>query len=141
MPEHRIRLRGGWEFQVTGGSPWLPRQTLPLIAFPDGPGPVRLARNFQTPPMDAGSETLWLRLDAVPGLLSVVLNDRVLARGPFDKPVLDLTVGDALRPRNRLVLDVQPPAKSDSPFGVFPWGDVALVITHGLEPSDPDAAP
>lgn len=140
MPEHRIRLRGGWEVLDSGGGGLPSRLTFPLKAFPDGVGRVRLARSFQTPPLDPRSETLWLRLDAVPGLVSVLFNDRELARGPFGTAVLLLPLGDALPARNRITLDVAPCPGSGCPSEEFPWGEIALVIARGDLPADPGAA-
>jgi hypothetical protein len=125
MAEHLIRLRRGWErLEPEGGAArgWV---TLPLSGFPGGVSRLRLARSFQTPPLDPLHETLWLRLDAVPGLVSVALNDREIARGPFPSSPLLLPLVGNLVARNRLILEVEPP-----PFGDSPWGDVALVISE-----------
>src|SRR5205823_3450154 len=79
MPEHWIRLRGGWEWHVPGAGQEPRRVTLPLAGFPGG---ALLVRSFQKPPLDLRRETLWLRLDAVPGLVLVALNGRELVRDP-----------------------------------------------------------
>lgn len=132
MPEHLIRLRRGWlrvALQAPGdGSD---RVTLPLAGFPDPGRRVLLTRSFQRPPVDPDREALWLRLEAVPGLNSVVLNGRSMtAGGPLADSLL-LPVGDDLPARSVLVLDVGPA----HPVGPLPWGEVALVIVgRDVEP-------
>ena len=80
MSEHRIRLRGGWLLRETTPRDATPRRiTLPLAGFDANAGKIILFRSFQRPPLDPGRESLWLRLDDVPGLLSVSLNNRRIA--------------------------------------------------------------
>jgi hypothetical protein len=129
MAVHPIRLRGGWEaFAVAGGS--AQRVTLPLAAFPEGSDRLRLVRPFQSPPLDPARESLWLRLDNVPGLVAVTLNGRPLGRPPFDPP-LNLPLGQGLPARNRLVLEVE----SGQADPGSPWGDVALLIVRDDDPA------
>lgn len=124
MPEHLIRLRGGWEWHDLGDAPPTPgRVSLPLV-WPDRAAPrVRLARSFQRPPLDPARETLGLRLEAVAGLVWAKLNDRAPARPEPDADTLWLPIDDPLPPRNVLVLEVEPGAT-----GTGPWGLVTLVI-------------
>ena len=123
MPGHLIRLRGGWERLGPGGAVEATRVVLPLAAPFDAPGRLRLGRWFQAPPLEPDKETLWLRLDSVPGLVSVGFIGSVIARGPFQESPVILPLGGALPARNRVVLDAEFP----EPAG-FPWGDVGLLI-------------
>jgi hypothetical protein len=129
IPEHRIRLRGGWEWHDPDGARPPRRAVLPLDAPPGGPGPIRLVRWFQTPRYDPARESLWLRLENVDGLGRVCLNDREIACGPFGPDPTLLPLGDQLPGRNRLTLDVIPAPRSDA----SPWGMVALAIRRGVE--------
>ena len=125
MPEHRIRLRGGW-FLVDPSNPDAPprRLTLPLASHPDPGRPVVLLRPFQRPPTDPARETLGLRLVSVPGLVEARLNDLPLTLVPMGTDGFRSVLGGDLPARNRLVLRVGPDAPTDGPG----WGDVALVI-------------
>lgn len=126
MPDYQIRLRGGWESPGFDGGPRVGRVTLPLPGPPVGPGRIQFARSFQSPPLDRAAESLWLRLQTVPGLVAVHLNGRELSRAPFVEGTLLLALDEAVPGRNRLVLDVEPPARLPDPGS--PWGEVALVI-------------
>lgn len=135
MTEHLIRLRGGWEPGGPSANDLKRPFRLPLRDFPEGPAAdARIVRRFQTPRLEPASDTLWLRLDAVPGLISVVLNDREIARRPFPEGPLLIPLGEDLPARNRLILvvEVLPPDRAPPPD--FLWGDVALVIRR----TDPD---
>jgi hypothetical protein len=128
MPDHLIRLRGGW-LQFDPHSPVDAdsgiRVTLPMT-WPAGPaGRVRLVRSFGPPPFDPGRETLTLRLEHVDGLVSARLNDREIARPTPGTATLDIPLPDPLPRRNLLVLDVDPPGDGRPPG---PWGAIALVI-------------
>ena len=128
MPEHKIRLRGGW-LQIhpdrnTFGS-WL---TFPLAQFPNSPDDLRFARSFQRPPLDPERETLWLDLQSVPGLISIALNGRGLVREANPGHVESLPLGIDLPSRNQLILQVNPSIRPEQP-----WGVIALVI-RGKQP-------
>lgn len=125
MPEHLIRLRGGWERLDAGETARTSRVVLPLVSTPEAPERLRLVRWFQTPPLEPGKETLWLRLDSVPGLISVGLNGAELAHGPFHESPLFLPLGDALPARNRVTLDAEFPDPDGRPDA---WGEVGLLI-------------
>jgi hypothetical protein len=124
MPEHLIYLRRAWEGHFGPGAAGAVRRVDLPTAWPaDLPGPVRLSRAFNRPPLDPGRETLALRLGAVPGLLSVRLNGRPLATsGPAGS---ELPLSDPLPPRNVLLLELDPSAAATAGPG---WGEVALVI-------------
>jgi hypothetical protein len=129
VPEHLIRLRGGWEsIDLDDSDPCPKRITLPV---PRGSGQsrrLRLARRFGRPPLDARTESLWLRLDRVAGLRSLMLNGsdipvRLSSEGSIELPLAELP------DRNELVLEVTLPAAApQEPGGPTAWGDVALLI-------------
>src|SRR5690242_13464363 len=102
MPEHLIRLRGGWvctepgalvdDPALTPGS----RITLPVL-WPERAGTqaaVRLVRSFNAPPLDCVRERLSLRMSAVGGLASVDLNGQELARPAPGTTALELPLPD-----------------------------------------------
>ena len=127
MPEHPIRLRGGWELHppTAGGVP--EKVALPLDGWPPQWGPARLVRRFQTPPLDPDRETLWLRLDAVPGLRAVTLNGHPLATDPLSGATVLLPLGAACSTRNVLELVVEP-CRAAVDRDLSPWGEIALVV-------------
>ena len=74
MPEHRIRLRGGWWCHGLSDSP-SPAARQPATTWDPGqPGPVRLVRQFGCPAINRSRETVVLRLEDVPGLVAVQMN-------------------------------------------------------------------
>jgi hypothetical protein len=142
MPEHLIRLRGGWlqlepdaPADADRADPAL-RVTLPWTWPAGPPGGIRLVRSFGPPPFDPGSETLTLRLARVGGLVSARLNDREIARPSPGTTSLDIPLPGPLPRRNLLVLDVEPPVPGPGQDPA-PWGEIALVIAP-IDPS-PDA--
>lgn len=129
MPEHRIRLRGGWlciDPVADGDAPL--RVTLPLAAFPENHGRVVLFRSFQAPPIDVGRETLWLALEEVPGLTRISLNSETLQPGPL------VRLGENLPTYNRLVFDVDTRGLGTTSSLASSWGLVALVIRRDDDP-------
>jgi hypothetical protein len=152
MPEHLIRLRGGWlwvdpypggEGGATGhligeGNDSGRRVTLPLTWPAATAGRVRLVRSFGPAPVDPGRETLILRLSQVGGLAAAWLNGREIARPIPGTTTLDIPLSEPLSRRNFLVLDVDldPPGSGLDPE---PWGAIALVI--GPREVLPDARP
>lgn len=133
MPDHLIRLRRGWEpCGATAGQP--PRLfALPRPGFPEGPGAVTtLCRWFRSPPIDPACETLWLRLDAVPGLIFVALNGVEIAHDPFRELPLTIPLGNDLPARSQLILGVGLLPDAERPPAGFAWGDVALVVRRSV---------
>jgi hypothetical protein len=132
MPEHLIRLRGGWLWHDprAGSADDAPGSsrgaTLPMTrpAFPGGR--VRLSRRFGIPAFDPARETLSLRLARVGGLTSAQLNGREIARPSPETTAMDVPLPDPLPRRNLLVLEVDFPGVGPQPDA---WGMVALVIT------------
>ena len=123
MAEHWIRLRGGWEYSpLEDDRPVGParRLALPIVWPADAPTAIQLARRFQRPPLNPYSETLWLRMDEVPGLLGVYLNGDKIAEAIQGETSLLVKLDD-LPGRNRLILDLRRVDGGE-------WGSIALVI-------------
>jgi hypothetical protein len=137
VPDHLIRLRGGWELidaeataESSGDRPV--RLTLP-VAWPKGSARlVRLVRKFGRPPHDPAHESLLLTLDRVPGLRALWLNELLLTLPDSNQGRLEIPL-DRLSERNELVLDVRPPHPPGESGQSPPWGEIALVIRR--EPS------
>jgi hypothetical protein len=134
MPEHRIRLRAGWQrleprpeggFQETKVSSPV---TLPLLWPSDQPdrSHVRLGRYFASPRLDAQSESLLLRMERVCGLVSVVLNHREIGRLDPGETRADFIIPHPIPHRNLLILDVEP--RRAGSIGRELWGIITLVI-------------
>jgi hypothetical protein len=125
MPEHLIRLRGGWEWQVGEGS--VRRVTLPVV-WPEGLAtPFRLVRQFGSPGVLPG-ESVHLRMVNVMGLTNGLLNERPVILPPDFAGEFDRVVDDDLLTRNRLVLEVDPARFGGSTARGVPWGSIGLVI-------------
>jgi hypothetical protein len=142
VPDHLIRLRGGWELidgdsdadaaaEASGDLPL--RLTLPVV-WPIGSARrVRLVRKFGRPAHDPAHESLLLTLNRVPGLRAVGLNGLALTIPDSDQCRLEIPI-DRLSERNELVLDVEPQPHPPGDSGqLAPWGEIALVIRR--EPS------
>ena len=127
MTDHPIRLRGGWERlpPVAGAQPC--RITLPLDRWPGDWPRLRLLRRFRTPEYDTAVESLWLRLEALNGLVAAALNDCPLPVTASPDGTALIPIGGLCRPGNVLTLDVDPDARTAAGDGL-PWGAVALVI-------------
>lgn len=130
MPEHWIRLRGGWEWQ-TGAADVdaaIKRPVTLPIEWPLGQAdPVRLLRRFGCPPIDPLRESLTLRLEKVPGLLAVQLNGRTL-EGPLGETLTYRLAPELIGPllaKNLLILEVDP-ARATRPGET--WGQIALIV-------------
>jgi len=124
MPEHRIRLRGGWELLEAESSQTVPAVVnLPFRFIATGSRKLRLSRKFGRPRLDLRRESLWLSLGSVPGLGSASLNGNALAiEGPAEQ---GLEIPVEISERNELVLEVVFPADQGE---AGPWGEIALVI-------------
>lgn len=125
MPEHLIRLRGGWELSdpdaATSASTPL---TLPISWAPQpSPRRLRLVRRFGAPAADR----VRLVLEAVEGLRAMTLNGVPLV---FDPAATDRLVADLppLANRNVLTLDIDLAGRSTEPSA--PWGHIALVLAE-----------
>jgi hypothetical protein len=130
MSEHLIRLRKGWELEDLDSPDHRPqRVSLPLEAGWAGARRLRLTRRFGCPPLNPGSESLWLRLESVSGLASLRLNDRDLSPGPGVHVVVDIRLAE-LPARNVLALELSSAAAlSDAQrCGSLACGEIALLI-------------
>jgi hypothetical protein len=128
VAEHRIRLRGGWEwFPADSPGAAASRLTLPISWESDRPRRLRLTRRFNRPPLDAESRMVLL-LEQVPGITSLALNGHAVARVSPGESHYEIPLG-SLPERNELVLEVEIP-RSAAPAGcpTPEWGAIALVI-------------
>ena len=123
MPEHLIRLRGGWELRDADAATSTPTPLTLPISWPPQPSQrrLRLVRKFGAP----AAERIRLVLEAVEGLQAMTLNGVPLVLNPAatDRLVVDLP---PLTSRNVLLLDVDLSASSTEPSA--PWGRIALVV-------------
>ncbi len=128
MKEHLIRLRGGWvawnenvETSSTEEGPG-ERISLPRTwTSTTRPRRVRLVREFGAPRLDPDRESLSLRMEQVPGLISARLNGQELALAESGTSFREFPIGPLLSRRNLLILEVEPE-------GQKLWGVIALVI-------------
>lgn len=131
MPEHRIRLRGGWECHYRDGddedAPEVFRRVdLPSDSAADFPARFRLARQFGRPPVDLRNEGVTLEMRHVDGLQSARLNGRSIGPRMTPDPDWSIDLMEPLLPRNGLVLEVDFGEHGRPAAG--PWGEIALVI-------------
>lgn len=131
MPEHRIRLRGGWECHYREGDEEdapevLRRIDLPASSTAGFPSRFRLTRQFGRPPVDLRNEGVTLEMRNVDGLKSARLNGRTIT--PLPTPGLEWSIdlAEPLLPRNGLVLEIELDERGRS--APAPWGEIALVI-------------
>ena len=112
---HVIRLRDPWQCEPV-------RAELPRA--PDDPQLVRCTRQFNAPTNLDPQARVWLVRDAVDFRASFDLNDHHLGtiEGRRPQPRIDIT--DALRPHNRLVIEIElaPDAPLPGPGARFPLG-------------------
>jgi hypothetical protein len=148
VPDHRIRLRGGWESSPVGAPANSERLTLPTRWDSEQPGRLRLTRRFGCPPRAPGRQFLLLILERVPGVHSIRLNEHEIPDVSPDHSNYEIPLDD-LPPRNVLVLEVDPsmaheradareaPAGGQGPEGSSDWGWIALVIQSPPEDMAP----
>jgi hypothetical protein len=131
MPEHRIRLRGGWECQyredhVEEGPEVVSRVDLPLDPTRVLPRRFRLTRQFGRPPLDVRSEAVRLELRNVVGLKSARINGSPIAFEWADDRDASIKLVDPMLPRNGLALEFDMAGAKH--VENLPWGEIALVI-------------
>lgn len=134
MPDHLIRLRRGWQL-LDDESPGACARWVSLpTRWSSEPGrPRRLARRFGQPRLASPGETLWLRLDRVPGLGPISFNGLLLAYHRGEEGLIEIPLPEA-GDRNELIVEVSlPEADSPDAEGLAEWGDIALVVrqSHG----------
>jgi hypothetical protein len=125
MLEHRIRFRGGWESNRSGGE--VARLNLPIVWPSDSSGTIRLTRRFGRPPLDPEAETAWLELGFVSGLRSAWLNEGDLDLPDTHAASRRVSLGSRLEDRNVLTLEVDL-GLVDPGEASAGWGWIALVI-------------
>ena len=129
MPEHRIRLRGGWESHHREGDEDGPevvrRVQLPLI-WPEGlPARIKLIRQFGKPPVDWSLEAVSLEMRNVPGLQVTRINGHPVPKPTETGGSWSVVLADPLLPRNGLVLEVDLEAARKQ---AGDWGEIWLSI-------------
>lgn len=127
--EHRIRLRAGWESLPEGCSdPAQERIDLPIRWGPGRPRRLRLTRRFGRPPLDARKEGLFLELDRVPGMQSLVLNGKSLAAVTGTRAYYLIPLAE-IEARNVLEIEIETGEPGGEAAGQdLDWGHIALVI-------------
>ena len=133
MPEHRIRLRGGWECQYREGESEgddarevVRRVALPLAWTADFPDRIRLVRHFGRPPVDPRIESVSLEMRNVAGLNVARINGGAIAPAMIvDPSSWSVPLDGPLLPRNGLVLEVDLATARGQPGE---WGDISLLI-------------
>ena len=129
MDEHRIRLRGGWECRAAGSPECENRRlNLPVRWESEGPRRLVLTRRFGRPPLNQGQQVLFLQMDQVEGILSLVLNGQPIGRTAASISSYEIEVPD-LAERNVLVLEIAlPEPRPEVTGGREEWGVIALVV-------------
>jgi hypothetical protein len=162
VPDHRIRLRRGWEYGPVGSHAGSRRLTLPTRWGSEQPGRLLLTRRFGCPPRGPGRQGLILLLEQVPGVHSIRLNEQEIPEVSPARSRYEIRLDD-LPSRNVLVLEVElpmaqgrtdtrggapgaggptaagwgVPADGQGPEGSSEWGFIALVIHTPSESQDP----
>jgi hypothetical protein len=104
------------------------RLTLPTI-WSEGEAPrLRLTRRFGRPPFDRGCTALSLRLERVPGILSLELNGRRVVSPSPDTSSYRIELDD-LPARNVLLIEVERLGHGGGACPESDWGEIALVIS------------
>lgn len=127
MSEHRIALRRAWDLLAEES------RRIDLPAEPSdvvGLGAFGLLRKFHVPRLDPERESLSLRLDDLPGLVSVRLDGELLAANPEVDRGLTIQLGRRLAPGARATLELAVDLRGLDPGTPWdrPFGSVSLVI-------------
>ena len=122
---HQIRLRAAWEHARLDS-----RVDLPVDWPLDLDTPFQISRRFGRPTFDPASEIVFLRLEAVPGLLQATLNDVDLVTcSPLSQKIDSiLLIPLNFQPKNLLTLTIDPSFWSSRPESAHNWGLVSLSI-------------
>ncbi len=133
MAEHRIRLRLAWQgWSRDVGGTWVPggRVDLPVDWSGVPNPPERLVRWFQAPKLPDASEVVYVRMERVPGLSRIRIDNQEWEPTPDDSGVIEVELLDPLPPRIQLGLDLSVAAiRTLGPAARRNWGDVCLRIT------------
>jgi hypothetical protein len=129
LAEHFIRLRGGWECCAMDAPNQVARRlTLPTV-WSEGEAPrLRLTRRFGRPPLDRGCQALSLRLERVPGILSLELNGRSVVSLSPETSSYRIELDD-LPARNVLLIEFERHGRCRGSTPESDWGEIALVIS------------
>src|SRR5262249_32765779 len=125
--EHRIRLRGGWEYQNAGPAAGGGPITLPVRWDRSHAPRLSLSRRFGQPPIDTGSQCVLLELNRARGIYSLRLNGTTLAASSPEKSYYLIPLAE-IEERNVLLLDVDTGAACKEEEADGEWGNIALVI-------------
>ncbi len=122
---HQILLRAAWEHVPLGT-----RVDLPTNWPLDLNAPFQISRRFGRPSFDPASETVFLRLESVTGLVQARLNDvDLVSRSPTqqtDGSIILIPLN--LQPKNLLTLTIDPSFWTSRPEFALAWGIVSLSI-------------
>jgi hypothetical protein len=129
VPDHWIRLRGGWEWidaSAPGSTP--ARLTLP-VSWPESiPRNVRLLRHFGKPRGISQADVVLLHIESSQGIIAIDLNGKRLLEGPGTESGWEVPL-PSLFDRNELALEVDLARRSTSVSDpARGWGEVALII-------------
>jgi hypothetical protein len=120
---HRIRLRGPWEYDATGGAAGRGRLSLPAAlsgtALAEHSGPVRFSRRFGYPGRIDAGERVWLLVEGLASAAAISLNGTDL--GSAAEAGFDVT--SLLEPRNELTVELAVTAGQGAP-----WNEVCLEV-------------
>lgn len=131
MPEHTIRLRGGWRIGNPLGEKG-ERVTLPFSAWPAHLStPTWFVRDFQGPRIDPARESIYLQILETPGITQISLNDAILSLAAVPDGDLEAPISPLPGLKNRLVLRVDG-VNAAACLAAGAWGQVALVIREVL---------
>jgi hypothetical protein len=127
--EHRIKLRGGWEWAEADRPDERRRLTLPTRFEPGRHGRVILYRQFHRPSLSAG-ESVWLEFARIPGVQSITLNGRYICEDGEVESTLAVELTES-RMHDLIVLEVDL-GRATTPL-TDDWGAISLVIRGAAE--------
>ncbi len=143
LPKHEIRLRGGWTMLVQDQNPVFINLPFSLLPYLAENREAKLVRPFGAPRIDPKNERIDLRLESVPGLLSVRFNGSELDWQVDSRDPELIPLSGRMHSRNRLELTVslkRATALSNA-SGQFEgetlWGSVSLVIADREDAAEP----
>lgn len=141
MPNHRINLRGPWEFEWIepplsegSGIPTTGRIKMPADwrdTFGERAGLVRLSRRFHQPTGLELGDRVWLVFTGIGGE-AVVAVDGVTLEPNSEAGELRFDITAALRPTNQAVVELRcDPSTTDGPLGLYDFVAVEIEPANG----------